>query len=39
MSEVAGVIGHEIGHVTRRHSVQQMQQAEGANVGVRCCVR
>ena len=34
MSELAGVIGHEIGHVTRRHSVQQMQQAEGANVGV-----
>lgn len=34
MSELAGVIGHEIGHVTRRHSVQQMQQAQGANVGV-----
>ncbi len=34
MSELAGVLGHEIGHVTRRHSVQQMQQAEGANVGV-----
>jgi predicted Zn-dependent protease len=34
MSELAGVIGHEIGHVTKRHSVQQMQQAEGANVGV-----
>lgn len=34
MSELAGVMGHEIGHVTRRHSVQQMQQAEGANVGV-----
>ena len=34
MSELAGVIAHEIGHVTRRHSVQQLQQAEGANVGV-----
>ena len=34
MSELAGVIAHEIGHVTRRHSVQQMQQAQGANVGV-----
>lgn len=34
MSELAGVIGHEIGHVTRRHSVQQMQQAQGANAGV-----
>lgn len=34
MSELAGVLGHEIGHVTRRHSVQQMQQAQGANVGV-----
>lgn len=34
MSELAGVLGHEIGHVTRRHSVQQMQQAQGANAGV-----
>jgi beta-barrel assembly-enhancing protease len=34
MSQVAGVLGHEIAHVTRRHSVQQMQQAQGANVGV-----
>ena len=34
MSELAGVLGHEIGHITRRHSVQQMQQAQGANVGV-----
>lgn len=34
MSELAGVLGHEIGHVTMRHSVQQMQQAQGANVGV-----
>ncbi len=34
MSELAGVLGHEIGHVTRRHSVQQMQQAQSANVGL-----
>ena len=34
MSQLAGVLGHEIGHVTRRHSVEQMQQAQGANVGV-----
>jgi len=34
MSELAGVIGHEIGHITRRHSVQQLQQAQGANVSV-----
>jgi len=34
LSELAGVIGHEIGHVTRRHSVQQMQQAQEANVGL-----
>jgi predicted Zn-dependent protease len=34
MSELAGVLGHEIGHVTLRHSVEQMQQAQGANVGV-----
>ncbi|HEY4735611.1 MAG TPA: M48 family metallopeptidase [Gemmatimonadaceae bacterium] len=33
-SEVAGVIGHEIEHVVRRHSVKQMEQAQGANVGV-----
>ena len=34
MSEVAGVIGHEIEHVVRRHSVKQMEQAQGADVGV-----
>jgi predicted Zn-dependent protease len=34
MSELAGVLAHEIGHVTRRHSVQQMQQVEGANLGL-----
>lgn len=34
MSQVAGVLGHEIAHVTERHSVQQMQKAQGANIGV-----
>jgi predicted Zn-dependent protease len=34
MSEVAGVLAHEIEHVVRRHSVKQMEQAQGANVGV-----
>jgi predicted Zn-dependent protease len=33
MAQVAGVIGHEIGHVTRRHSIKQMQKAQGANIG------
>jgi len=33
-SELAGVIAHEIGHVTRRHTVQQLQQASEANVGL-----
>ena len=34
MSALAGVLGHEIAHVTLRHSVQQMQQAQGANAGL-----
>jgi predicted Zn-dependent protease len=34
MDQLAGVLGHEIGHVTRRHSVQQMEKQQGANVGV-----
>lgn len=34
MSQLAGVLGHEIGHVTKRHTVEQMKQAQGANVGV-----
>lgn len=32
--ELAGAIGHEIGHVIQRHSVQQMQSRQKANVGV-----
>ncbi|HVE77378.1 MAG TPA: M48 family metallopeptidase [Gemmatimonadaceae bacterium] len=34
MAQLAGVLGHEIGHVTRRHSVQQMEKAQTANIGV-----
>ena len=34
MDELAGVLGHEIEHVVQRHSVKQMQQMQGANVGV-----
>jgi predicted Zn-dependent protease len=34
MDELAGVMGHEIEHVVRRHSVKQMEQMQDANVGV-----
>ncbi len=34
MDELAGVLGHEIGHVVRRHSIKQMEQQQGAQVGV-----
>ncbi len=34
MSELAGVMGHEIEHVVLRHSVKQMEQQQGANVGL-----
>src|SRR5512141_2288395 len=34
MDELAGVLGHEIGHVVLRHSIKQMEKAQGANVGV-----
>jgi predicted Zn-dependent protease len=34
LAQLAGVLGHEIGHVTRRHSIEQMQQAQKANIGV-----
>ena len=34
MSQLAGVLGHEIAHVTLRHSVDQMQKMQGAGVGV-----
>lgn len=31
LDELAGVIGHEIGHVVQRHAVSQMEKAQGAN--------
>ena len=34
LDELAGAIGHEIGHVVKRHSVQQMEKKTGANVAV-----
>jgi beta-barrel assembly-enhancing protease len=34
MNQLAGVIGHEIAHVTERHSVEQMAQAQRADLGV-----
>ena len=34
LSELAGVLAHEIAHVTRRHSMDQMAKAERANIGV-----
>lgn len=34
MDELAGVLGHEIGHVVLRHSVKQMEQMQRANVGI-----
>jgi predicted Zn-dependent protease len=33
-SELAGVLGHEIGHVTARHSAQQYTKATSATIGV-----
>ena len=34
MDQLAGAMGHEIGHVVKRHSVKQMEQQQGANLGV-----
>ncbi len=34
MDELAGVLGHEISHVTHRHTVKLMQKEQGANVGL-----
>jgi predicted Zn-dependent protease len=34
LSELAGVIGHEIAHVTQRHSIHQMRDQQVANIGV-----
>ncbi len=33
-AELATVVGHEIGHVTNRHSVQQISKAEVAQLGL-----
>src|SRR5918996_372434 len=33
-AQLAGVLGHEIGHVTARHSAQQYTQATTAGIGV-----
>jgi predicted Zn-dependent protease len=33
-AELASVLGHEIGHVTGRHSVEQMSTAQLANLGL-----
>ena len=35
LDELAGALGHEIGHVVRRHSVQQLEKRNGANLAVR----
>lgn len=32
-AELAAVLGHELGHVTARHSVQQLTAATAANIG------
>lgn len=34
MNQLAGAMAHEIAHVTRRHSVQQMAQAQRADAGL-----
>ena len=34
LEQLAGVLGHEIGHVVERHSVEQMKKTTGANVVV-----
>ena len=34
LDELAGVIGHEIGHVTMRHSVKMQQKQQAASIGM-----
>ena len=34
LAQLAGVLGHEIGHVTERHSMEQMRDAQRAEGGV-----
>ncbi len=31
VSELAGVLAHEIGHIAERHSIEQLQRQQGAN--------
>jgi predicted Zn-dependent protease len=40
LDELGGALGHEIGHIVRRHAVQQMQEGSRANaaIGVGCSV-
>jgi beta-barrel assembly-enhancing protease len=33
LSQLAGVVGHEIAHVTQRHSVKQMEKAQKIGIG------
>ncbi len=33
MSQLAGVVGHEIAHVTQRHSVKQMEKGQKVGIG------
>ncbi len=34
LSELAGVLAHEVGHVVHRHGIEQVQRAENANMGL-----
>jgi beta-barrel assembly-enhancing protease len=34
LDQLTGVLGHEIGHVVLRHSIEQMKKTTGANIGV-----
>ena len=34
LSEFAGVVAHEVAHVAERHSVEQLQRAQNANLGL-----
>ncbi|HEX4468492.1 MAG TPA: M48 family metalloprotease [Gemmatimonadaceae bacterium] len=39
MDELAGALGHEIGHVVRRHAVQQLKRTGGTPSALHYCVR
>ena len=34
LDQLAGVMGHEIGHVVRRHNIKQLEEAERRDVGI-----